>query len=163
MRYARTLADKIKAEMKNSFSYLVFAGLFIVVLGLSTGCANNVVEADLGQELSLRIGQTAQIESEQLAIRFNGIDTDSRCPRGVTCIWAGEVLCNVTATYQGSSSHITLVQSGLTQEPPVENYYEIYWLDFSVEPYPEAGKQISTADYRLKMTVKKLPQGPPTK
>jgi hypothetical protein len=138
--------------------------LLILLLGLCMGCAGKeeIVKVALDQEFSLRIGQTAQIESEQLAIRFNGIDTDSRCPRGVTCIWAGEVLCNVTATYEGSSSHITLSQSGLTA-PPVENYYEVYWLDFSVEPYPEAGKQISTADYRLKMTVKKLPQGPPTK
>ena len=141
---------------------MIFAGLFIVVLGLSAGCANNVVEANLGQEFSLRIGQAAQIENEQLVIRFNDIKGDSRCPRGVQCFWAGEVSCDVTVTYRGSSSDIILTQSGLT-EPPAESRYEDYKFIFSVEPYPEEGKQISTADYRLKMTVKKLPQGPPTK
>ncbi len=139
--------------MKKSFLNLILAGAFVVVLGLSTGCANNVVEADLGQEFSLRIGQTAQIENEPLTIRFTGISGDSRCPKGVTCIWAGEVKCDVTVTYQGTSSNITLIQSGAGQSS--EEIYKGYRLIFSVEPYPEAGKQISRADYRLILTVKK--------
>ncbi len=139
--------------MKKSFLNLILAGAFVVVLGLSTGCANNVVEADLGQEFSLRIGQTAQIENEPLTIRFTGISGDSRCPKGVTCIWAGEVKCDVTVTYQGTSSNITLIQSGAGQSS--EEIYKGYRLIFSVEPYPEAGKQISRADYRLILTVEK--------
>src|SRR4030066_174537 len=134
--------------------------LFIVLLGLGTGCAGSseLVKADLGQEFSLHIGQTAQIENEPLAIRFNAVAGDSRCPKNVTCVWAGEVKCDVTVTYQGSSSNITLTQPGLT-EPPSETY-KGYKLIFSVQPYPEAGKQISTEEYRLILTVDKLAQGP---
>ena len=134
-------------------------GFFIVLLGLCTGCAGSdgFVKADLGQEVSLRIGQTAQIENEQLSIRFNGISGDSRCPRGVQCFWAGEVKCDVTVTYQGASSNITLTQPGIRE--PYPETYKGYLFIISVQPYPEAGKQISTAEYRLKMTVEKLPPG----
>ena len=144
--------------MKNCILYLILAGVFIVVLGLSAGCAeDNVLKGDLGQEFSLRIGQTARIESEQLSIRFNGILADSRCPKGVTCFWAGEVKCDVTAAYQGVSSNITLMQPGIRQ--PYPQPYEGYLFIVSVDPYPEADKQISTTDYRLNLTVEKLPPG----
>ncbi len=138
----------------------IVSGLLMLLLGLLLGCAgkSEVLKVDLGQEVSLHIGQTAQIENERLAIRFNGITGDSRCPRGVLCIRAGEVTGDVTVTHNGSSSDITLTQSGLT-EPPAEATYQDYKLIFSVEPYPEAGKQISATDYRLILTIEKLPAG----
>jgi len=127
------------------------------MLVLITGCAggNEFVKADLGQKFSLHIGQTAQIQNEPLSIRFNGIAGDSRCPRGVTCFWAGVVKCDVVVTYQGSSFNITLTQPGADQSS--ETTYNEYRLIYSVEPYPEASKQISTAEYRLNLTVEKLP------
>jgi hypothetical protein len=133
----------------------------ILLPGLLTACAGvgEFVKADLGQEVSLRIGQTAQIENEQLAIRFNGIAADSRCPNGVTCVWTGEINCNVVITYKGSSSNITLTQPGLTEQAFAETY-QGYRLIYSVQPYPEAGKQISAADYRLILTVEKLSPSP---
>ena len=139
--------------MKKIFLPVIFAGL-VLLLGVSAGCTvDKVVKTDLGQEFSLGIGQTALIQSEQLAVRFDGIAGDSRCPSGVTCIWAGEVSSNVTVTYQGSPSNITLTQSGAEQS--TEAVYKQYALIFSVEPYPQAGKQISDADYRLNLTVEK--------
>lgn len=123
---------------------------------------DKLVKAELGEEFTLRIGQTAWIEGEQLFIRFNGIRNDSRCPRDVTCIWAGEVLCEMTVTWRGMTTDIVLGEPGLTA-PPVGYYYEDYQFICSVEPYPEAGQQISTADYRLILTVVKEPKGPPTK
>jgi hypothetical protein len=134
----------------------IVSGLLMLLLGLLLGCAgkSEVLKVNLGQEVSLHIGQTAQIENEHLAIRFNGITGDSRCPRGVLCIRAGEVTGDVTVTHNGSASDITLTQSGLT-EPPAEATYQDYKLVFSVEPYPEAGKQMSPEDYILNLTVEK--------
>ena len=135
--------------------------LFILLLGVCIGCAgrDEFTKADLGQEFSLRISQTAQIEDEQLAIRFERIAGDSRCPKGVTCVWAGEINCDVVVTHKGSSSKIILTQPGLT-ELSAEQTYKGYRLIYFVQPYPEAAKKISTAEYRLKLTVEKLPQSP---
>ena len=143
--------------MRNSFLSFIFAGWIAILLGLCIGCAGSdeFVKADLGREFSLRIGQTAQIENEQLAIRFNGIAADSRCPRGVQCFWAGEVKCDMVVTLNGESSNITLTQSGADQSS--EATYQEYRFIYSVEPYPEAGKQIAAEDYRLNLTIDKLP------
>jgi len=143
--------------MRNSFLSLIFASWLVLLLGLCTGCASGeFVKASLGQEFLLRIGQTAQIENEQLSIQFKSVAGDSRCPRGVQCFWAGEVKCEVLITDKGSSSNITLTQSGAEQSSEIT--YKEYRLIYSVEPYPEAPKQISNAEYRLKLTVEKLPQ-----
>ncbi len=145
--------------MRKVFLPLIFIDLLIILLVPLLGCAgaDGSIKAKLGEQFSLHIGQTAQIENEPLAIRFNGISQDSRCPRGVLCVWAGEVKCEVTITYQYSSSKITLVQPGLTE--PSSETYQGYRFTYSVEPYPEAGKQIPDSDYRLNLTVDKIPQG----
>jgi hypothetical protein len=157
--------SKIISRLRRLFTTItiISAGLLNLLLGLYIGCAPEyeIVKAELGQEFSLHIGQTAQIESEQLSIRFKGISEDSRCPTGVQCFWAGVVSCDVEVTHKGSSSDITLTQPGAEQSS--EATYIDYRLIYSVEPYPEAGKQISTAEYKLNLTVEKLPQGPPTK
>jgi hypothetical protein len=130
----------------------------IILLGPLLGCAgtDGSIKTTLGQEFTLRLGQTAQIEGEQLSITFNGVSEDSRCPRDVLCIRAGEVKCEMTVTYQGSSSSITLIQPGMTE--PASETYRGYRIIYSVEPYPDAGKPISPAEYRLNLTVQKLPQ-----
>ncbi len=132
--------------------------LMLLVLLLGCAGADGSIKAKLGEQFSLHIGQTAQIEKEALSIRFKSVSEDSRCPRDVLCIRAGEVKCEVTVTYQYSSSGITLIQTGLT-EPPAETNFEEYRLIFSVDPYPEAGKQIPDSDYRLNLTVDKISQG----
>ncbi len=131
--------------------------LLILLLGLLIGCiaTGEALKADPGQKFTLRIGQTAEIKNEPLAIRFNGVTGDSRCPKGVTCVWAGEVKCDATVTHQGASSNITFTQMGSTE--PSSETYKGYKFTFSVQPYPEAGKQIAPADYRLVLTVEKNP------
>ena len=69
--------SKIISRLRRLFPIItiISAGLLILLPGLCTGCAPEyeTVKADLGQQFSLRIGQTAQIESEGLSIRFQGI------------------------------------------------------------------------------------------
>ncbi len=145
--------------MRNSFLSLIFASWLVLLPGLCTGCAggDGLIKSSLGQEFSLHIGQTAQIENEQLSIQFKSVAGDSRCPRSVQCFWAGEVKCDVVITHKGSLSNIILTQPGAEQSS--EATYKDYRLIYSVEPYPETPKQISTADYRLILTVEKLLQG----
>ena len=79
---------------------------------------------------------------------------ESRCPRDVTCIWAGRVSCMVTLTDNDSSYRMVLTEPGLTDRYTSETY-EAYHLAFHVEPYPEAGKNISKEEYRLLLIVSK--------
>jgi hypothetical protein len=129
---------------------------FLVIVLTASGCgrAPTDVQARLNEEFSLSMGQRALITGENLGIRFEEVTEDSRCPRGVTCIWAGRVTCMVEITHAGSSYRMALIEPGLSDEYTRESY-EGYELAFHVTPYPEEGKKILPDEYRLLLTVSK--------
>lgn len=130
--------------------------LLIIFLLLLLACNQQAeIKAGLGEEFSLSAGQSAAITGENLRIRFIEITEDSRCPQGVTCIWAGRVSCLIEITKTDSSAEperLVLTQMGLTS-PPATQAFNGYELAFDVEPYPVAGQTIPEEDYRLTLTV----------
>jgi heat shock protein HslJ len=130
----------------------------MLILLFSYGCTSQTheVEAYLGQEFDLHIGQTALIEDEQIKLKFVEVVTDSRCAKGATCIWQGEVTCIIEITYFESLHRKTLTQPGLTQGPSRDVFKE-YSITFNVQPYPELGKDIKTNEYRLQLVIEKNP------
>ncbi len=135
---------------------LGFAFFVLFLAILITGCSsqNNEITAGTGEKFSLKIGQSASISGENLAIRFVKVETDSRCPQGATCIWQGEVKCQVEIKYNGSLQNLTLTQPGLAGEPS-RTEFEKYVIDFDVTPYPATDLEIKDGDYRLDLTITK--------
>ncbi len=130
--------------------------LVIVVLSLVLGsCTSTAYERyeQLGKEFSLQIGQTAVLASENMVISFKEVITDSRCPKNVTCIWAGQVSCLTEITKDNTVDKLVLTLSG--QSDPATQSYKGYKIAFNVTPYPEAGKQIAQEEYRLVLTFSK--------
>jgi hypothetical protein len=123
-----------------------------MLLLATTACGETKVS--LGQEFSLYMGETADMEGEELQIRFLDVVEDSRCPTGVTCVWEGRVSCMVEITYLESLHRVALTQPGLTSWP-AEKPFLRYQIEFRVEPYPEAGKEIEKDEYQLVLRVTK--------
>ena len=136
------------------------ASFFIIplmVLILLTSCTASTakIEAKLGQEFSLHIGETATITGENISLKFLELIGDSRCPKDVQCIWQGEARCmlEISKTDVPSlASKVEIKYPGLGAQPATV-MYEAYKIAFRVEPYPEAGKSIAKTDYRLVLTV----------
>jgi len=126
----------------------------LVAILLLASCVQQPSEtsAALGQKVSLVPGQAASIQGEGLKIRFLEITADSRCPTGVTCIWAGEVSSLVEIDFRDSTLSRVLTAPGSS---PGKADFENYEIVFEVQPYPEAGKQIGKEDYRLSLEVNK--------
>src|SRR3989344_4754754 len=82
--------------------YLIYVFL-ITVLVLISSCAKiqdedtipdtsfGAISTYMGTEFELKVNQEAVITSENIRIKFLEILEDSRCPRDVRCIWAGQV------------------------------------------------------------------------
>ena len=68
--------------------YLVLS-LFAVALA---ACGRDGSAAALNAPIQLAPGQSAVFEAEKLEVQFVDIDSDSRCPSDVTCLWAGEIV-----------------------------------------------------------------------
>lgn len=119
---------------------------------IATACSSQ--EVSLGHEFSLRIGENASIKGEELQVRFLEVTEDSRCPTGVVCIWEGRVNCLVEITYRESIYRVGLTEPGLTSYLS-ENVFIDYKITYHVEPYPQAGTEIATEDYRLDLRISK--------
>ena len=142
--------------MRGVFKHIPHLLAIVILAMLLSGCAGscNEVKARLGEEFSLRIGQTASITKENLEIRFAEVVEDSRCPRNVICVWAGRVSCIVQLTNSDSCYKMVLTEPGLAEQYAKETYKD-YQFAFHVEPYPEAGRNIAEKEYRLLLVIGK--------
>lgn len=127
---------------------LIVAGIVILFFSLS----GNSSTVNPGEEVILRIGQSVVIKGEDLKITFSEVTSDSRCPTGVTCVWAGEVSCNIEIYHSGKISFLKFVYPG-SADSYSQLTYEGYTYSYKVEPYPEVDKVIPSAKYRLFLIV----------
>ena len=144
--------------------FLLIIGSIAILFGTLIGgiSCSSEVSASLGKEFTLPINKTAIIKSENISIKFDKVTTDSRCPKGVVCVWAGEARCltyfNIVNT-NGPPTTLELVEQG----GQVQGFSQATWkynessylINFRVEPYPEAEKQIKSSDYVLVMLITK--------
>lgn len=80
------------------------------VLALQS-CASveKVIIAEPDVAFSLPIGKTAGVSGSPARITFRQVREDSRCPRNVVCIWAGDARIEVTVSREGSPSETALL------------------------------------------------------
>jgi hypothetical protein len=138
--------------------FFLLMSLVLIVTAMA-GCSSPLQTA-LGSEFTLSVGQSAHFAYEAMYIKFVNVTEDSRCPKGVQCIQAGRVSCDVEITKVSTKRVVTkdrilLTQTGLTDSSGAYAY-QSYTIIFDVLPYPEKGKQIAKGDYRLTMAMTML-------
>jgi len=133
-----------------------FAAAFMVLVLIAMACSRTPagMQANLGQEFSLAIGQSAVVSGEDLGIKFVEVIGDSRCPKKVTCIWAGQASMTVMFTQNDSTYRMALVEPGLGDGPSQETFMQ-YRISYRLLPYPEEGGKITQDQYRLSLTILK--------
>ncbi len=98
------------------------------------------VELALEAPFSLNIstGAVEAISStSSMGIRLISVE-DSRCPKDVTCVWAGMVLVTLEASEPGKEPHTFELSlgAGIEVEKTYAMWNENYLVLKSVEPYP---------------------------
>ncbi|MEO8063646.1 MAG: hypothetical protein ABI821_12960 [Pseudomonadota bacterium] len=85
--------------------------LFTLAACGETGRSNETVaipaSAQLGLEHVLGFAETLRLV-DGLALEFTSLTRDSRCPTGVTCVWAGNARIHVTATTAAGTAVLEL-------------------------------------------------------
>jgi len=101
----------------------------------------------LGESLTLGVGESVRVEDVDLTIAFQEVASDSRCPKDVTCIQAGEaVVLLALGTEAGEKAVLEL---GV---PPGGSSIEASFHDIRITiveliPQKESGKPIDPATY----------------
>jgi hypothetical protein len=55
------------------------------------------------QSFTLRAGETVPVANTPLAITFDRVTEDSRCPVNVTCVWAGNAVVRLSIRHAGET------------------------------------------------------------
>lgn len=125
--------------------------------------AGQVVNARLNEPFVLQVRQTAILTDtpDQFGITFYNVAEDSRCPQGVACVWAGQVIVQITFQENGLL-HPPVLE--LTTNPQDANHarviegYRVELLD--VQPPAVAGTPIPSEAYRATFLVTRAEQTP---
>jgi len=142
-------------KVLNRRKHYIYLSIIIVLLSISlvcSACSKNTV-VSIGQEFSLNIGQTADLEGDDFSIKFFEVIQDSRCAIGTTCIWAGEVIFVIEITHNGLEEQMTLTQPGLEDWPSRYFYKQFYEITYNITPYPELNNPILKDDYNLELII----------
>ena len=87
----------------------------------------------LGDTLRVMRGQAGAVDGGRVVVRFDSAGSDSRCPRGVQCVWAGDIPVILAVTTSGAAQRVTL-HTGLEPRRATVSPYVLELVD--VTPYP---------------------------
>jgi len=122
-------------------------------LTMSVALAEVRVSSENEQTARLRVGDVVQIDGSIAALTFKAVTRDSRCPKGVRCIRAGEAVV-VLELREGADETSTLtfdVPPGGGASQSVRRYQiELVSLD----PQAEADVEIAPRDYTATIGIK---------
>jgi uncharacterized lipoprotein YajG len=118
--------------------------LFAVALA---ACGRDGSAATLSAPIQLAPGQSAVYDAENLEVKFVGIDSDSRCPSDVACVWAGEVIVRLTVRKDRRTKELSIKGN---ENLPVDGFVVSV---LEVLPPPKSTQRIAPADYRVTLKV----------
>ena len=134
----------------------IFTGLLLIILIVSAviGCGGTpeVIEAKLGKEFTLSIGQEANFSGESLRIGFEDVIEDSRCPLNVSCAWEGRASILVQVSFNETNFKAVLSEPGQVDKA-TDEIQQNYAAVFHLEPHPQEPNNISKDSYQMRLTV----------
>jgi hypothetical protein len=136
-----------------------------ILLGLALiGCHTEQADAKpldikLDQVFTLKGGQEAMINGENLRVRFDQVLEDSRCPKMVECFWTGQARVALLVEPNGRGE--TTLEFNTNPAPDLNNQtarLDEYTITMdALEPYPQTPEQsIELEDYRATLKVGKV-------
>lgn len=113
------------------------------------------VSAQLDEPFELGFGQEASIESEDIAVKFEQVVQDSRCPSDVVCIWQGQATVSVSVQVGNDEpQELSLTLGADASLSAAFGQYSVKLL--GLEPYPQSSTQIDPEDYVAAFVVSKV-------
>jgi hypothetical protein len=154
------LSGKAKPDTHSPFptphSLFALFALFAFFAFFSTLFAQQSRKAEvirLGQEFDLKINQKAMIEGEGLAVVFESVLEDSRCPEGVDCIWSGNAKIKVRSSKQKQTPATIELNTDVETKSSSYLNYEIRLI--ALKPRPKADKAVQPDEYKATLIVTK--------
>ncbi|HZG52521.1 MAG TPA: hypothetical protein VEZ40_10340 [Pyrinomonadaceae bacterium] len=111
----------------------------------------------LNQNFVLRVGQEVSVAGQNLNVKLVSVPEDSRCPKGVNCIWAGNarVMLQVSPA-KGRPAKLELNTNAREAADGAGGGFGQYLFKLvEVAPYPVEGQTIGASSYTVTLVVSK--------
>jgi hypothetical protein len=80
-------------------------------------------EVRLDSNVELKAGQSAAVTGESFTLTFERVASDSRCPVGVQCVWAGDAVVRLAVTGpKGEPGTVELHTQQLAREATFQGF-----------------------------------------
>ncbi len=125
----------------------------IGIIALVFVSAATQVFAKHEKKVSVQVGKSATESHSKVKVEFVEMIEDSRCPKGVDCVWAGNAKIKIKVTKGGKSQTIEL-NSGMVNK---DNTFAGY--EFTIEkltPEPAINVRIDRNSYVAVIFVKRV-------
>lgn len=114
----------------------------------------SAMSISLNQPVQLAKGQTARMEApESMTLTFIDVPSDSRCPEGVQCVWAGDAEAVFEVRMGDETMEVGLHTHGGAQYPDQRTVagYTVHLK--KLDPYPVEGRKIDPEAYEATVEV----------
>lgn len=132
--------------------------LHICLLGLALmamQCEEQLPSFELEKPFSLQVGeQKAAANTSDMVVHFTQVTDDSRCPKGVNCVWEGEAVAELVLGKLGTDTLALTYRPG-REKASVGRASGYSFRLLEVNPYPEKGNTIKKEDYEIVLEIKK--------
>jgi hypothetical protein len=129
------------------------------LLGVAYGCVAGTGEgsstgssAAPQETIRLRVGESAFAGHRTLALGFEAVTADSRCAKGVVCIWEGDATVRLWLQHGSDAREVRELHTS-TRAPDAADYagWNIHLL--RLDPAPVAERSIAQGDYIATLQV----------
>jgi len=140
--------------------------LILALLTLATACASDpmqltrelVPQLDTvqlriaeGETFELRIGQIAATSDGSLFLTLGGVESDSRCPVDVTCVWAGNAAVTIGTGTAGEPWSWRQLNSALDPSQITVGAHTLVLVN--VAPERRKGTAVRPSEYRIVLRI----------
>ncbi|MDP1890025.1 MAG: hypothetical protein Q8K55_03965 [Gemmatimonadaceae bacterium] len=113
------------------------------MLALILSACGTSTEPQLGENFEIQLGTTIEIPDDSTRVKFTDVTSDSRCPTGAQCVWAGEAVVQFTV---GSTQQVSLTLGADASKATVIIGMKQFTL-VGLKPYPKLNESIAKGDY----------------
>ena len=131
---------------------LVLLSLYLLI----GNCTSETLDPDIliiNYTIVLKPGEVKFSSDPDISIRFDSVLSDSRCPKGVVCFWAGNARARFIFSINTDTTNFILnTHGGLhLRSDNLINGYRIKLL--KLDPYPDISHPIQQKDYRAEIII----------
>jgi hypothetical protein len=132
--------------------------LLSLLLAASACAAQTAAQSPrLGREFKVKVGWVLQLDRGRLMLRFARVASDSRCPKDVDCVWAGnaEVVVEVGGRLWRDKQALTLSTNAVAQGASEARYGRYTVRLVALSPQPRSRRNQTAAQYTATLLVSK--------